>query len=316
VFGCVQLRAEDAQDRAGTTTTTGDLMKDVSTFLADKDHLAAQQLVIQGDRDTMAGDLQNAAALETDVKKFFDDRHTAGTIDVTKAFDRKQVRIDLQIVPTKLSKPTPGSKDVNQDAAAFIKDRDARIAAKDAFSADIENMRFSLLQGDKAGVTTNGNLFFADRHSFFQARLQVNVDVAALKKDVKFKGVAKPTAPVKGNELTTHATTFLNDRAKWIADQDRLVADINNLRAVLGTGSIESAVTAVLTDRHQLHVDEVQLALDRQAMRADVGLSKGEKALRALKFSGGKGKVKASKEDDSDSSDQDLDVGDDAVGEK
>lgn len=292
---------------AGCRAADG-LSIDVGQFFKDDALLVAKHAEIEADRATMGLDVarNDAIALNTDVLKFFTDRKEAANRESAKVTERHQIRQDIQLAAIPFDKPTQGTKNLAQDAAAFVKAHDARVAAEAQIDLDLLNLYTSFVKSDVAGMTSNANSFFQDRHNWLQQRKQVVASVVALKKDVKFKPSVKPVV-TKGGNLSADTTTYLTDRAKWQQLEVTVLADIANLRAALGTpDSLESIVNTFLTDRHAHFVTHVQLGLDIRNLRVDVGLKVADKPVKPLPAAK-KGNVKPSKEDDAGPADADLD---------
>src|SRR5262249_44663668 len=150
---------------------------------------------------------------------------------------------------------TKGSGNVSQDAATFISDFDKLTALDKTVDSDLQSLNDQ--------ISTNGNIsaaattYITDRHSQFIARLQLLADLSQLEKDKKFKGAGSVTKRT-GGALTTDVQQFLTDRTAWVADRVLVDTDINNLRAALGTASLDATVTQLLTDRHTLFLAELQ----------------------------------------------------------
>jgi hypothetical protein len=308
-----QVCASDAEPLSlGGKLHAGDPVVDAATFIKDQDQRNALTDSIAADRFAMAADLQNATALPTDVKKFFGDRADVFALDATIHQDRRQLRFDVKPQTGPLIKPVKGGTDLNAAVTQFFKDFDARVAAEGAVDADYKALKISVLQQDKAGVTSNANAFFHDRFNQAQARLNEAADVFNIKKIVKFKGQKLALVkPSRGNDLTGHTKMFLDDRAKWLSDGDAITAARNNMRSALGTSSLEASVLTWLNARRTRHIGGLQLALDRFAMKVDVGLAKRKDPVAKNVTGKGEGL-----EDQQDQPSPDLDESSDDIGEK
>jgi len=255
----------------------GDPGGDAAVLANDLNLISSYDDNVSGDRNQMANDISNGPALKADVVQFFFDRSIVVTVDAMIGADFKTVLKDLQLKLAKvaLTKSSgKGSGNVSQDAATFISDFDKLTALNDTVDNDLQALNDQ--------IATNGNIsaaattYITDRHSQFIARLQLVADLSQLQKDKKFKGTGSVTKRT-GGALTTDVQQFLTDRTAWVADRVLVDTDINNLRAALGTASLDATVTQLLTDRHTLFLAELQLEQDRFAMRKDAGVkSKGK----------------------------------------
>ena len=286
------------------------LIDEVKTFLADRDRLIALRTEIADDRAAMAANLNNESELRKSVREFFRDRATAGAVKLIKALDRRDMKFALGYQGTKLTKPTKGTGILAMDAASCIANYDKWIALQQTVEANIEQMRADANAGDEAALMISTTAFFDNSRLRHQARLQWQMDIRSMKKDVAFKGTGKPLGP-PGSTLQEHTAEFLNDRAAWEALALTVEADRNNIRATLNdAASLESAVTTFLTDRRARRLKGIELAADRKAMRQDLGL-RGADA-RELKS----GAELSAKDIDSDDEEGALEESSDEAGEK
>jgi hypothetical protein len=256
----------------------GDTGGDSAVLANDLSLIDGYNGAVSGDRDQMANDISNPSALKADVVQFFFDRSIVVTVDGMIGADFKTVLKDLKLKSakgaSKKKSSGKGSANVSQDAATFISDFDNLTTLNNTVDNDLQalNKQISTNGNISAAVTT----YITDRHSQFIARLQLVADLSQLEKDKKFKGTGSVTKRA-GGALTTDVQQFLTDRTAWVADRVLVNTDINNLRAVLGTASLDATVTQLLTDRHTLFLAELQLEQDRFAMRKDAGVkSKGK----------------------------------------
>jgi len=292
------------------TQARAELAGDVAQFLQDYDRLVAVRAQIDADRTAMLADINDHKALKADVQRFFADRLEAFAARLSKAADRKQMRIDLDFKSPKLEKPAKGTGVLAQDAANYIANYDAWVALQQQVEVDIAAMR-NILSGVSfpEALANAVTAFFTDSRARLQKRLQWQQDIRSMKKDLGFKGTGKPVPP-PGTGLKDDAQKFLNDRGAWEAYGPVVEADRNNLRAaVQGGQSLDSIVTTFLTDRRARHIKGVELALDRKAMRKDLGLKNAEKELK-------QGAAASSKDLDKDDESDSMEETPDTAGEK
>lgn len=289
------------------TSARAELAEDVTQFLSDFDRLAAQRTIIATDREQMSTNLNNAEELRKTVRKFFADRAEAQLIRALKAVDRREMKITLGFKPEKLSKPVKGTGDLTQDATAYLANYDAWKVQQTLVANDIAAMRMAVTNNDAAGLTTATTSFFTNSRLRLQKRIQWQVDVRSMKKDVGFKGTGKALEPV-GETLVDFVSAFLSDRAAWEAKQIQLDVDRDGIRTALsGNGTLEVAVTKFLTTRREKAVLGKELYLDREAMRKEL---RGKRA-KERKL----GAELSAKDLDQDEEDDSLEESPDAAGE-
>jgi hypothetical protein len=289
-----------------TMSVHAELVGDVKQFIADRDRLEVVRNEIAADRAAMAADLNNEQRLRTDVRRFFSDRDEVLSLRVLKAADRKQMRISLSFKGERVNKPTKGTGDLLLDATSYIFHYDRWNTLRQTVDSNVEQMRVDANAGNVTALTASTTSFFENSRLRFQARVQWQSDIRAMKKDIGFKGTGKALPP-PGSTLQEHTTEFLADRAAWEALGLTVEADRNNLRSAIGTSSLESVVRTFLTDRRARHVKGVELAMDRAAMRADVGI----RAAKEEKL----GAMASSRDIDKDDEDSALESSADGAGE-
>ena len=261
-----------------------DTASDATTFVNDEVRLGTTDAAINSDRAAMAADVAAGKALKSDVLQFFIDREAASGLHLLVAADRKELRKDIKFNPGKNGKPGKGTGNLQQDATTFIGDFDTLNTDEGNLDAAFQALQAATSNGNAAAITAAANTYFTNRHAAHLARLQLLVDVSALKKDVSFKGTGD-IIKRKAGGLNTDVPIFLNDRATWKTDKDQVNADVNNIRGTLtAPSSLESSVIQLLTDAHSVFLDAAQLQIDRFIMRKDAGLKTGKERKADLPY--------------------------------
>jgi hypothetical protein len=263
--------------RAATDTAT--LITDLTQFYVDGDKAAADAALTAADRLVIATDVNtNSSTLKPDVIQFFHDFDATNNQEHKRITERHELYFDLGRTPIKFTKPTNASKDLATEVKQLFVDIDARTQAEQNVDNDLTNWRVSLTTNDTAGLTSNGNKFFDDRHTLNQDRINVNFDCAVLRGITKDKAV-KPVIPKldKTMDLKTAAKNFTTARANFDTAGVTLDTARDALRAAQGTSSLESATTAFLDARHNRNVTSQLLGAARHQMRFSAGLIKTPK---------------------------------------
>jgi|GEM_PF-3642537 len=275
-----------------------ELAGDAARFIQDRDRLESVRVLIDGDRDRMALDLDAPAALEADVRSFFAHRQEAQAVKLAKKANRKLMKIDLNYIGAKIQKPTKRTGVLLTDATSYITSYDAWVTLGNTIDDLVEQMRDAIAANDTAALTTAATSFFDTRRSRLEKRLQWQSDIRAMKKDTRFTPTGKAVKPGAGS-LRDHVSEFLADRTAWVILEETVNGDRNNLRAAVTSGSesLATVVSTFLNDRRSLHVKGRELQMDRKAMR------------RNLKAKNEKGEQKPGAETKSGDLDTDDEVG-------
>jgi hypothetical protein len=265
---------------SGAAVAADGLVIDLTQFFTDGDKAAAAEASAAADRLVIATDVNagGGTTLQADVTQFFKDHDMGVHQERKRISERHQLYFDLARTRIKFTKPTTTATDLASAVKQFFTDYDIRAAARDAVDNDLINWRVSLTTNDTAGLTSNGNKFFDDRHTLIQDRLNVRFDVAVMRKITKHKA-DKPAIPKlnKSMDLLTAAKNFTTARANWDTAKVTLDTAITNLRAAQGGSSLDSAVIAFLDARHNRHVTGLLLNAARYQMRFSAGLIKSGK---------------------------------------
>lgn len=310
VFASAALHAETTPLRQPLPTPQN-TPTDAQQLLTDYNGILTQDGFIAQDRTDMANALTSNGNLHDIVIQFFKDRDQAANFSANLFNDRVRLRRDIGFIPTPLFR-SPKAQGLNIDAANYIKAFDARIAADNAVTNDLNGMRNGIATMNNAAITSNANAFFVDRHAGAQARADEAGAIAAMKRDLRFR--VKTSVHNPGHTgLSDHVSRYLNDRTRWLNDGQLVATDRNNLRAALGTPSLDAVALTFLTDHHQVFTDDRQLGLDRDVMRLDVRYKLPRRAKNFFGSIVGQG---SSKEDAVENEDIDQDVSSDNIGEK
>jgi hypothetical protein len=295
--------------RVGTLSAA--TLDDARNLLGNYDDLLSADAQIAADRAAMQTALTSNGNLRDIVRQFFTDRDHAASIDQNLLTNRVRLRRDVGFVPTKILKPAK-AQGLQIDAANYIKDFDGRSTKFNAVQTDLSNMRSSVANNDVNGTTSNANLYLNDRHALVQFHTDEGGDIAAMRKDLRFRRAGNVSRP-RHTSLSDQVSRYLTDRQAWLNAGTAVAADREAIRAGLNSASLTSLVTQFLTDHHRLALLEKQLAVDRDIMRLSVGFKLGR---RASNFFGSIVGVKNNKEDLVGNEDIDQDVSIENVGEK
>jgi hypothetical protein len=156
------------------------------------------------------------------------------------------------------------------DAQEFLKDYDRLVALRAEISADRDAMAADI--NDNAKLRLDVKRFFADRAEALAVRLLKAVDRKQMRLDLSTK-LPKVQKPVKGTgDLAQDATSYINSYDAWVAFEQQVLVNIEQMRAAVNANdgaTLLVAVTDFFTNSRLRHEKRLQWQLDIKAMKKD-----------------------------------------------